>query len=95
MLEHIEMPPGQHLRMVVTKDLAGILGTADRFPQTRRLPNLQKDRAALPFKATFDHLPVQSQTQQFMKQFLRCHPRSLPTANFYSTENSGEPAGGT
>jgi hypothetical protein len=26
-----------------------------------------------------------------MKQFLRCHPRSLSTDNPYSTENSGEP----
>jgi len=26
-----------------------------------------------------------------MKQFFRCHARSLSTADFYSTENSEEP----
>jgi len=39
-------------------------------------------------KRALDHFPVQTQSQQFMKQFFRSHAPRLPNG---STENSGEP----
>ena len=89
MLENIEMPPGQDFGVVIAGDRAGVFGAMHRLPQPCRLPNLQKDRAAFLIEPALDHFPVQSQSQQLMKQFLRCHPPQ-PTQT-YSTENSEEP----
>ena len=90
-LEDIQMPPGEHFGVVVAKHQAAVFGTAHRFPEARRLAYLQADRATLSLEATLDDFPVQTQTQQIMKQFFRCHARRLSTPNFYSTENSEEP----
>ncbi len=88
MLENIEMPPGQDFGVVIAGDRTGVFGAMHRLPQLCRLPNLQKDRAAFLIEPALDHFPVQSQSQQLMKQFLRCHPPQ-PTQT-YSTENSEE-----
>ena len=48
MLENMEMMPGERLGVVVAKDRAGALRTADRFPQTGGCADLQKDRPAGP-----------------------------------------------
>lgn len=53
--------------MVVAKDQAALFRTTHRFPQLGRLPNLQKNRSALPLKTALDYFSVQPQTQQFMK----------------------------
>ena len=88
MLEDVQMPPGQHLGVVVASRRAGVFGTADGFPQVCGFANLQPDGAAGPVETALHHFPVQTQAQQFMKQFFGCHAPSLPNG---STENSGEP----
>ena len=52
-LEDIEMPPGEHLRVVITEREAARLRTARQRPQLGGLADLQKHRAACPFKAAW------------------------------------------
>ena len=87
MLEDVEMPPGQDFGVVVAKGQPGVFGAAHGLPELGRLPNLQKDRPAFPLEAALDHFPVQSQTQQFMKQFFRRHARGLPSIPPKTAEN--------
>jgi hypothetical protein len=87
-LEDVEMSPRQDFSVVVAGGRGRVFGTAHQLPHPRRLSYLQKDRAAFLVKSALDHFPLQSQSQQLMKQFLRCHVPRLPTG---STENSGEP----
>ena len=87
MLEDVEMPPGQDFGVVVAKGQPGVFGAAHGLPELGRLPNLQKDRPAFPLEAALDHFPVQSQTQQFMKQFFRRHARRLPSIPPKTAEN--------
>jgi len=45
----------------------------------------------LPRKSDFNHFPVQTQSQQFVKWFFRRHAASVSNSYSHSTENSGEP----
>ena len=55
-----------------------ILGATSRSPKCQPLPELQKRHAACSFKSAHIHPPIQSQSQQLVKQGSRRHTPSPP-----------------
>ena len=74
MLEHVQMPPDQFLRMIVTGYFALIVRTLISRPKTFRLPNLQAHQPCHLIKLTLYNLPLVRQPKHLMEQFLWCHP---------------------
>ena len=72
-LHHVEMPPTQRLSAVVAFGFRTTLGTTFPLPHFVGVFELQIHLAAVLAENAFGDSPLQSQPQQFGKQFLGCH----------------------